>query len=66
MDNIKALIIQVNDNKNLGDVFQIARAEAMKIFKSPNKPEPVYITPSPFGYLVVVQNTEVVSVKART
>lgn len=56
LSNIKALIVQVNDGKDLGDILQIGRAEAMKIFRHPNKIKVLGHYPSPFGHILVVQN----------
>jgi hypothetical protein len=58
MNNIKALIVQVNDGKDLGDVLQIGRAEAMKLYRDPHKIKVLDVINRPYGWLVVVQNTD--------
>jgi len=52
---IKALIVQA-ENKDLGDVLQIAKAEAKKIFKNPVNIKVLFHTFSPYGHILVVQN----------
>ena len=37
MNSVKALIVQAAPDKDLGDVLQIGRAEAMHLFKNPGK-----------------------------
>ena len=54
--NIKALIVQVSDGKDLGDILQIGRAEAMRIFRNPSKIKVLYHASCPFGEILVVQN----------
>ncbi len=58
MNNVKALIVQVDANKDLGDVLQIGRAEAMHLFKNPTKIKILDVLPSRFGYVLVVQNSD--------
>lgn len=58
MNRFKALIVQTNGTKDLGDILQIARAEAMKLFRNPCKIQVVFHTSSPYGEILVVQNTE--------
>jgi hypothetical protein len=58
VNDIKALIIQTNGRKDLGDILQIGRAEAMKIFRNPNKIRVLYHIPCPYGEILVVQNSD--------
>jgi hypothetical protein len=56
---VKALIVQTPYEIDLGNVVQIARAEAMKIFHKPNKIKVVDVLKwYPHGWIVVVQNSE--------
>ena len=57
MKGVKALVIQKPYEVDLGNVIQIARAEAMKIFRKPNKIKVVDVLKwYPHGWIVVVQN----------
>lgn len=57
MKGVKALIIQKPYEVDMGNVIQIARAEAMKIFRKPNKIKVVDVLKwYPHGWIVVVQN----------
>jgi len=57
LKGVKALIIQKPYEADLGNVIQIARAEAMKIFRKPNKIKVVDVLKwYPHGWIVVVQN----------
>ncbi len=57
MGQIKALIVQA-ESKDLGDVLQIGRAEAKKIFKNPVDIKVLFHTVSPYGHILVVQNSD--------
>lgn len=57
MKSIKALIIQMPYEVDMGNVIQVARAEAMKLFHKPNKIRIVDVLKwYPHGWIVVVQN----------
>jgi len=58
MKGVKALIIQKRYGADLGNVLQIARSEAMKIFHKPNKITVVDVIHKNYGWIVVVQNGE--------
>jgi|WetSurMetagenome_2_1015567.scaffolds.fasta_scaffold19979_1 hypothetical protein len=60
--NIKALIVQA-EGKDLGDILQIGRAEAMKIFKNPVDIKVLFHTVCPYGHILVVQNCDGSSAK---
>jgi hypothetical protein len=59
--NLKALLIRNNTDKDLGDILQIGRSEAYRIFRNPGKVKVVEVLNSKFGTVLVVQNSEVVS-----
>ena len=57
MEGVKAIIIQMPYEVDIGNVIQVARAEAMKLFHKPNKIRVVDIVKwVPHGWIVVVQN----------
>lgn len=59
MRDVKALIVQLSYEADLHNVIQVARAEAMKIFRKPSKIKVVDLLKwSPHGWIVVVQNGE--------
>ena len=56
MRDLKALVIQAPYETDLGNILQIARAEAMKIFRKPGKIKVLELIAFRHGYLAVVQN----------
>ncbi len=56
MDGLKALVIQMPYETDLGDLVQVARAEAMKIFHKPNKIKVLELIRFQHGWIAVVQN----------
>lgn len=56
MKQLKALVVKMPFEKDLGNVIQIARKEGKKIFKNPNRVQVVDIIWKPYGWVVVVQN----------
>ncbi len=56
MNKLKALVIKLPFEKDLGNVIQVARAEAHKIFRKPEKIKVLDIIRREYGYVVVVQN----------
>ena len=59
MKGVKALVVQMPYESDIGNVIQVARAEAMKIFHKPNKIKVVDVLKwYPHGWVVVVQNSD--------
>jgi len=59
LKNIKALIIQMPYEVDLGNVIKVAKAEGMKIFHKPDKIKVLDVLKwYPHGWIVVVQNRE--------
>jgi len=57
MKNVKALIVQMPYEADIGNVIKVGRSEAMKIFHKPNKIKVVDVLKwYPHGWIVVVQN----------
>ena len=56
MNHLKALVVQMPFEKDLGNIIQVARAEGMKLYKNPEKIKVLDIINRPYGWLVVVQN----------
>lgn len=54
--DMKALVIQAPYETDLGNILQIARAEAMKIFHKPNKIKVLELISFRHGWVAVVQN----------
>ena len=59
--NLKALLVRGNGSQDLGDILQIGRAEASKIFHNSGKIKVLEVLNSKFGTVLVVQNGDVVS-----
>jgi hypothetical protein len=58
MNHAKALVIQASFETDLGNIVQIARAEGMKLYKTPSKIKVLDIIRREYGWIVVVQNGE--------
>lgn len=59
MKGVKALIVQMPYEVDIGNVIQVARAEGMKLFHKPDKIKVVDVVKwVPHGWIVVVQNGE--------
>jgi adenosylmethionine-8-amino-7-oxononanoate aminotransferase len=56
MNNVKALVIQMPLEVDLHNVIQVARAEGMKLYKTPGKIKVLDMVSRPYGWIVVVQN----------
>ena len=56
--NLKALLVRCNGDKDLGDILQIGKAEAMKIFHNSGKIKVLEVLNSKFGTVLVVQNSD--------
>jgi len=56
MSKLKALVIKMPFEKDLGNVIQVARAEGMKLFRKPEKIMVVDLVRRDYGYIVVVRN----------
>ena len=55
---LKSLVIRAPFEVDIGNIVQIARAEAEKIFRNPLKIQVVDIIRRDYGWVVVVQNTK--------
>ena len=67
-ERLKALVIKMPFTKDLGHVIQVARAEGVKLFNNKfKKVQVVDLVRREYGYIAVVQASEVVSggVKAK-
>ncbi len=58
MNHMKALVIQMPFEVDLHNVIQVARAEGMKLYKTPGKIKVLDVINRPYGWIVVVQNGE--------
>jgi len=56
MSKLKALIVKMPSEKDLGNIIQVARAEGIKIFHKPDKIMVVDLLRRDYGWIVVVQN----------
>ena len=59
-ERIKALVIRTKDGMDIGDVLQIAKSEANRLFKNSNKISIIDLMKRPYGVVVVVQDSGVV------
>ena len=55
---LKALIIKINGKTDMGDIIEIAKAEASKFYRKPNKISVLDILHSRYGVIAVVQNLD--------
>jgi len=60
MGNLKALVVKMPFEKDLGNVIQVARAEGKKIFRNADKIVVLDVIRRDYGWIVVVQNSTVV------
>lgn len=63
---LKALLIKMKPNMDIGDVVQIAKAEGSKLFHKPNRVSVVDLLRSPYGVIAVVQSLDGCSQKNRS
>lgn len=57
VEQLKALVVKMPFEKDLGNVIAVARAEGMKIFHNPGKVVVVDIVRREYGWIVVVVQT---------
>jgi len=54
LDHMKALIIQMPFEVDMGNIVQVARAEGMKLYRVPGKIKVLDVINRPYGWIVVV------------
>jgi hypothetical protein len=60
MSDLKALVVKMPFEKDLGNVIQVARAEGRKIFHNAGKIEVLDLMRRDYGFVVVIQDSKVV------
>jgi len=56
MNGLKALVLQMPFETDMGNIISVARAEGMKIFHNATKIKVLDIIKTSYGFVVVVQN----------
>lgn len=56
MNHIKALVVNLPFERDIGNVVQIARSEGMKLYRKPSKIKVLDLINKPYGWICVIQN----------